>query len=390
MTTYAVCHATKISTSGGLVATGNHNSREKGKDNIIEELSYLNKEYVRVGESWDVPVPDGRKPNYNDAFLARIEELPYYKDHAVYKNAVKAMEFVLSYSYNPSIDPYAWADQAVDWLHKTFDKAPDGKSNLLHCVLHMDEPGNPHIHAVIIPIDERGHLCAKSFLDGSRQLSDYQSSYANHVSSLGIERGLARSSAEHEKINRLYARLNNVSVKDIPKPRVNQDATEYWHEIKERVEELLISNYKEVDDYKKEARRQLDKERNDCFEAIHEEREAEIAYTTHFIKEEQKKFEELKKQEEQAKKHKDALERELKAVQEQILAYETVFQELRLTKDEVGEFADYKRGLKILKETNPEFVKEALQYIGHVSDVGRADYEAEKEQKREIEPSRER
>jgi hypothetical protein len=76
----------KIKNSGQLTSIGKHNTREEDKDNIIKELTELNKEYVALGDSWDVP----EKSNFNDALNARIESLPYYKDHKLRSNAVKA------------------------------------------------------------------------------------------------------------------------------------------------------------------------------------------------------------------------------------------------------------------------------------------------------------
>ena len=76
----------------------------------------------------------------------------------------------------------------------------------------MDEVGSPHIHAFVVPIDERGRLNAKRFTDGSRAMSALQSSYADSVKETGLKRGVSGSSARHQDIRMMYANMNNAMV----------------------------------------------------------------------------------------------------------------------------------------------------------------------------------
>jgi len=125
------------------------------------------------------------------------------------KDAVVAMEAVLSASpqhFRPD-DPSvagqwseertrAWIDRAHGWLLDEFG------DRLVGVVAHLDE-ATPHLQAVIIPIDERGRLCAKNMF-GPPALRRMQTSYGRALASLGIERGIAGSVATHSDVREWY------------------------------------------------------------------------------------------------------------------------------------------------------------------------------------------
>ena len=154
----------------------------------------------------------GKEMSYSDAFDDRIKDL----DLKIRKNAVLGYEVVMTYSPGADIDIDAWERLSMDWLRDTFDVAADGQSNILHAVCHKDEAGSPHIHAIIVPIDPNGSLNASYFTDGTFKLRQMQSDYAQSVSSLGLERGVAGSSAKHQLISKLYTQLNHaVEIPDV-------------------------------------------------------------------------------------------------------------------------------------------------------------------------------
>lgn len=71
----------------------------------------------------------------------------------------------------------------VEWMKDTFNIAGDGKDNVISMVYHGDEAGNVHCHALVIPVDERGHLNARRFINGSRAMSEHQTTYAKYMQS---------------------------------------------------------------------------------------------------------------------------------------------------------------------------------------------------------------
>ena len=117
------------------------------------------------------------------------------KDIKIRKNAVLAYEIVLSFS--PSaldrIPPEEWVFSSCSWLADTFG----GLANVLDVSVHLDER-TPHIHAVVIPSDEKGHLNAKHYTGTRRQLSDLQTSYAQAMEPFGLSRGV-KYYETHEK-----------------------------------------------------------------------------------------------------------------------------------------------------------------------------------------------
>jgi len=124
-------------------------------------------------------------------------------------DAVVAMEALLSASpehFRPN-DPSgagrwsqersrAWIDRAHGWLQAQFG------DRLIGAVAHLDE-ATPHLQAIIVPIDDRGRLCAKNMF-GPAALRRMQTSYGRALASLGIERGIAGSVATHRDVREWY------------------------------------------------------------------------------------------------------------------------------------------------------------------------------------------
>lgn len=116
----------------------------------------------------------------------------------VRKNAVHAIEVVLTFSPG-AVAPgqlREWAGANMGWLEQTFG----GRQNIIDAQLHLDET-TPHIHAMVLPINERGKLNARAFLGGtSHRMSDIQTEYAKAMEAFGLERGVSReiTGAKHQ------------------------------------------------------------------------------------------------------------------------------------------------------------------------------------------------
>ncbi len=356
---FAFMDIQKIKTEGQLTAKYNHNCRKIDIDNVIPELSNRNEDLVQL------PMESGKELNYYEAFKKRIDELPYYQDHQIRKNAVKAFEVLMTFSRDENIDIEAWKKQSVQWLKDTFDVAPDGKSNILHVAYHADETGNVHAHAIVVPIDERGHLNARRFTDGSRVLSELQTSYAKSVENLGLERGLAGSSARHQDIRRMYASLNRVL--EVPEVNIGESASEYRERILDDIKTSYAAAKKDIDDNTISEKRAIDMYKQDAQEAM--QRELEIM---------QRECE-LAKQEEKTMKSKViSYEDMLKELSEQLADIQTEIQFTEDTKEKVEFYDKFQSGMEVISMTNPEsaeLLQEDINYIMQAAD----EYESRKD-----------
>ena len=119
------------------------------------------------------------RQSYWNAIQTRLETFPYYDSHKVRGNAVLAYSVYLSCSNSSEVNRQAWIAASLTWLHDTFDQALDGVSNILEAV-YRAAPA-PHLHALVIPIDPRGHLCASYFTNGRTALAGLQASYAKQM-----------------------------------------------------------------------------------------------------------------------------------------------------------------------------------------------------------------
>lgn len=116
----------------------------------------------------------------------------------VRKNAVYAIEVVLTFSPGAIAHEQLkeWAGANMSWLERTFGC----RQNIIDARLHLDET-TPHIHAMVIPIDEKGKLNARAFLGGtSHRMSEMQTEYAKTMEPFGLERGISRevTGAKHQ------------------------------------------------------------------------------------------------------------------------------------------------------------------------------------------------
>lgn len=315
---YCFLSLQKVKTLGQLKSKFYHNHRIADVENADPMLQHLNKNLIQC------QLMDGTKTDYATAWNERIDNLDYYKNHKVYANAVKAMEIVMTFSREDSIDIDAWQKKNISWLEKTFNVAGDGRSNIMDVTYHADEPGNVHLHAIVIPIDENGHLNASRFTNGSRVMSEMQSSYARDMEEFGLERGLRGSKAKHKDIRKFYAELNR-SIKSVPEPKRGESAYEYKMRVLENLETTYAAALRNIE---KEKRRQIE-----YITAYYREHYSEYQRTEEQIRENvellnqlSSKTSESKEQNEQLQKEKEQLEdeiykklEELRTVQNEII-----------------------------------------------------------------------
>lgn len=156
-------------------------------------------------------------------------------------DSVEAVEIILSAS------PEWWRDdhdeidlKKVDQFSaaaKEFLLKKETGGILVRATLHMDEH-SPHIHAIKVPIDDKGVLNCKHYFGDREKLSRWQDSFADQVKGLDLERGVRDSRARHTDIKDFYKaierdpqiRINHKKLPDPPRVFMSKDAIEKYKE----------------------------------------------------------------------------------------------------------------------------------------------------------------
>ena len=191
-----------------------HNTRAYIPKSVDPTLSHKNKELIKM--------EDGKK--YRDYCESARKQTEKNTGKKVRHDAVLGAEVIIDYTNQDlvDIDIYAWANDCVEWMKKRF-----GENNVVHATLHMDEidkkTGNvhPHIHFFVVPVNEKGNLSFKSFIDGPRagekSTSALQTEYYESVGKkYGMRRGKQLNGkigfADHKKY--VEATMGRAKIKD--------------------------------------------------------------------------------------------------------------------------------------------------------------------------------
>ena len=196
---YGICRIQKLK-AGAVGRSAQHTSRKRETPNADPE-----RQHIRI-----IGQPDN--PNTPD-----LETLvrQHIGDQTIRKNAVLAVEFLLTASpeYFRPDDPSraghyepqrleSFQQKACEWLQTRYG------SRIVRAELHLDE-STPHIHAYMVPLDEKGKLNCRALLGGSRyRLSELQDDFALAMKPLGLERGIKGSRAKHTEVRKYYAAIN--------------------------------------------------------------------------------------------------------------------------------------------------------------------------------------
>lgn len=229
---YCFMSIEKIKSKGTMERKYEHNYRTGYVPNADPEKTHLNDELVKL---------NGK--TYSEAFDERIDSLDYYKESSdkkapkIRKDAIRALEIVLTFSREDldNINIEEWKKNNVEWLRQTFNANPDKYGdNVLSVQYHGDEAGNVHIHAFVVPIDDKGKLNASYYIDGRQKMIELQNSYGKTMKEKhGLNRGLQGSFAKHQDIRHFYASLNAEIKKEVPKPEKNESIEDYSNRIQE-------------------------------------------------------------------------------------------------------------------------------------------------------------
>lgn len=215
---YCFMRLEKIKSMGSLQHRYKHNFRKENVPNAGDPT--LNEELV-----------DKSGMDYKDMWYRRIreEEIRTGQSVAVRRGSVLAYELVMSFSRGADIDLEQWKQANVQWAKETF-----GEENVLSMQYHTDEE-TEHIHAIVVPLDKRGHLCAKSFTGGRAKMYTLQTTYGKAMQAVGLERGEHYSRANKVNIRRYYAEVESAANATAPQMLEGEQISEYM----ERVNEYL-------------------------------------------------------------------------------------------------------------------------------------------------------
>lgn len=185
---FAILRLSKLSGLGKVSAAAMHNFRERETPNADPQKLDNNR------------ILHGARTT--EELMSKWHDLAPEK---IRKNAVHGLEYVITASPEKlasmgAENRAAYFDDALDWL-----KDKHGEENILSAVVHEDEK-SPHLQVLVIPLDERGKLNARALVGGKPKLRSMQTDFAERVGlKHGLERGVERSSANHQTLKEFYA-----------------------------------------------------------------------------------------------------------------------------------------------------------------------------------------
>jgi len=223
---YAIMRCKKLASAGSVASALRHCYRDRETPNADVDRT---------------PQNEHRASKSTDEAMGMLRAMLPVKRR---KDAVLAVEYLMTAS------PEWWQTatpgqqdeffkQSKQWLANKF-----GKGRIIVATIHRDET-SPHLSAFVVPLTADGRLSAKELIGGRAQLSADQTSYAECVQHLGLERGQEGSKARHTTISQYYARvgmpLPQPPVVEVPTPSLMDKAKtlDYGHRVAESVIEQL-------------------------------------------------------------------------------------------------------------------------------------------------------
>ena len=211
---YSFMHFEKIKTMSEMAGKYKHNYRIFDVKNADKEKAPLNEELLDMGSK-----------DYCQCFNETIKE----HNIKISKRNILALEIVTTFSREDraTVDIEKWKADNKKWLEDTFNVG--GNQNVKSIMFHGDETGNVHIHAFVVPIDERGVLNASRFIDGREKCRRLQDSYGELMKrEHNLDRGLQGSVAKHNDIKKYYAALNQTISDTLEKPDEKESIEHYY------------------------------------------------------------------------------------------------------------------------------------------------------------------
>jgi len=201
---YAIMRAAKLSTMGSVAASLAHCFRERETPNADTSRTHEN-EHVEA--------------KTKDEAMGRMHALLPEKRR---KDAVLAVEYLMTAS--PEWWKSAGQSQQDEFFARSLTWLKDkyGAQNVFVATVHRDEK-SPHLAAFVVPMTVDGRLSAKEFIGNRDKMRSDQTSFAQAVRDLGLERGIEGSKARHQRIQQHYGQLERPPV---ALPRLDPDHLE--------------------------------------------------------------------------------------------------------------------------------------------------------------------
>jgi 5S rRNA maturation endonuclease (ribonuclease M5) len=222
---YGICRIAKLKTAGAIAASEAHTRRQRFTPNA--DLTKANERFI------------GTTPG-----TAKLEQEVFERIGAqkIRKDGVLCVEILLTASpefFRPGDRGRAgqwdsqqladWKEANHDWLSGTFG------DRIVRAELHLDE-STPHIHAYLVPLDQKGKLNCKSIFGGREKLSQFQDSYAAAMQALGLERGIKGSRATHTQVKEYYAAVVKEPDQQLTAAQMHHQLVDRDRILKERAE----------------------------------------------------------------------------------------------------------------------------------------------------------
>ncbi len=240
---YSICRIAKLKSGGAIAASEQHTLRQRETPNA--DLSKENERFM--GKT-----PIGSEVALEQEVFSRIGE------QTIRKDAVLCVEILLTASpefFRPDERGSAgkwdaqllqsWKQANQDWLQGKFG------DRIVRAELHLDE-STPHIHAYLVPLDERGKLNCKSIFGGREKLIKFQDSYGVAMAPLGLERGIKGSRATHTQIKDYYAAITKEPDLTLTVEEIQSQLADRQRALKEKAEleqtaKALVANNEQLE-----------------------------------------------------------------------------------------------------------------------------------------------
>ena len=228
---HAIARISKLK-SGNVVASENHTKRARLTLNADPKVTN-----VRFIGQLD--------PTNNQSLEDLVRER--IGNQTIRKNAVLCVEMLLTASpeyfrpRDPSKAGHYEPERLADFrtaVHGWLDN--EYGDRIVRAELHLDE-STPHVHAYLVPLDDRGKLNCRGIFGGRQKLSQFQDSYANAMSPLGLERGIKGSRARHTKIKQYYAAVTKTPDLTLDKTTIDHQLADRQKAIKEKEQALVTA-----------------------------------------------------------------------------------------------------------------------------------------------------
>ena len=229
-----------------------HNLPGREAENADPARSHLNRELLSCRNQLD----------YGTFVKERLDDLVEKgaQNRAIRKDAVGTMELVvrangayLDTGTKPDLDIDSWAKDTVNWADRIFNpknheisykdvngiERTETVQNIYSAVLHLDE-STPHIHLMILPIDERGHLNASRYNNFSIVKSLQDSYYKEVGEKHGLERGVKGSPAKATDISRYHTYLNETLSHEAPYHIPGETQQEYDARVTQEIQKCHV------------------------------------------------------------------------------------------------------------------------------------------------------